>query len=38
MGDVTAVGAMLACDSVMANDAPGEGELDDCMSLGAALA
>ncbi len=33
-----AAGAQLACDSVMANNAPGEDVLDECRSLGAALA
>ncbi len=32
------VGAKLAYDSVMANNAPGEDALDECRSLGAALA
>ncbi|MCR5720655.1 MAG: flavodoxin [Lachnospiraceae bacterium] len=33
-----ACGARLAYDSVMANNAPGESELDECKSLGGALA
>lgn len=33
-----AVGARLACDSVMANNAPGEDDIENCKSLGAALA
>ena len=33
-----AAGAQLVCDSVMANNAPGEDSLEDCRSLGAALA
>ena len=33
-----AAGARLACDSVMANNAPGEDSLEECKSLGAALA
>ena len=32
-----AAGAQLVCDSVMANNAPGEDALDECRSLGAAL-
>ncbi len=31
-------GASLACDSVIANNAPGEDSLEECKSLGAALA
>ena len=31
-------GAKLACDSVMANNAPGEDALEECRDLGAALA
>ena len=34
----TAAGAQLATDSVTANNAPGEAELDACKSLGSALA
>ncbi len=33
-----AVGAKLACDSVMANNAPDEDAIEECKSLGAALA
>ncbi|MCR5722550.1 MAG: flavodoxin [Lachnospiraceae bacterium] len=33
-----AAGARLACDSVMANNAPGEDDIENCKSLGAALA
>ncbi|MCR4787065.1 MAG: flavodoxin [Lachnospiraceae bacterium] len=33
-----AAGAVFACDSVMANNAPGEDALEECKSLGAALA
>ena len=33
-----AAGARLACDSVMANNAPGEDALAECRNLGAALA
>lgn len=33
-----AAGAQLVCDSVMANNAPGEDALEECRSLGAALA
>ncbi|MBR4574271.1 MAG: flavodoxin [Lachnospiraceae bacterium] len=33
-----AAGAKLACDSVMANNAPGEDALEECKDLGAALA
>ena len=33
-----AAGARLACDSVMANNAPGENDIENCKSLGAALA
>ena len=33
-----AAGAVLACDSVMANDAPGDAEIAACKDLGAALA
>ncbi|MCR5251798.1 MAG: flavodoxin [Lachnospiraceae bacterium] len=33
-----AAGAKLACDSVMANNAPGEDSLAECKSMGAALA
>ena len=33
-----AAGARLACDSVIANNAPGEDSLEECKSLGAALA
>ncbi|MCR4692006.1 MAG: flavodoxin [Lachnospiraceae bacterium] len=32
-----AAGIQLACDSVMANNAPGEDALEECKSLGAAL-
>ncbi len=34
----SAAGARLACDSVMANNAPGEDDIENCKSLGAALA
>ncbi len=34
----SAEGISLACDSVMANNAPGEDALDECRSLGACLA
>ena len=33
-----AAGAQLACNSVMANNAPGEDALEECRNLGAALA
>lgn len=33
-----AAGARLACDSVMANNAPSEDDIENCKSLGAALA
>ncbi len=33
-----AAGARLACDSAMANNAPGEDDIENCKSLGAALA
>ncbi|MCR5510576.1 MAG: flavodoxin [Lachnospiraceae bacterium] len=33
-----AAGARLACDSVMANNAPGEDSIEECKSLGASLA
>ncbi len=33
-----AAGAKLACDSVMANNAPGDDALEECKDLGAALA